>query len=275
MGQGIAQWFCQQQVNVELIDVNEESVNRAIKSIVSSWERLEQKEKFTSEEVRSFENNLYGTSLEKSKKDPDLVIEAVFEDLIVKKDLFEKLDKHLSPQTIIASNTSSFPMATLASDLPPARKDKFIGLHFFNPATIMKLIEIINSSWTRPQLAVELKSWFEEKGKKCAICADMPGFIVNRVARNFYGESFRILKNSNDQTKIKQIDEVLEKVGGFRMGPFKLMDLIGIDINYKVTQSVWESFFYEPRFAPHQVQKSMVDAKKFGKKVGEGFYKYE
>jgi 3-hydroxybutyryl-CoA dehydrogenase len=154
------------------------------------------------------------------------------------------------------------------------RKSRFIGLHFFNPATIMKLVELIKGEQTDSQLCEELYSWFDAKGKKPALCKDSPGFIVNRVARNFYGEPLRIVEEDNEE-KMKEVDHILKEVGGFKMGPFELMDLIGIDINYSVTCSVWEAYGKEPRFTPHHLQKKMVNENRLGRKTKHGFYKYD
>jgi 3-hydroxybutyryl-CoA dehydrogenase len=138
----------------------------------------------------------------------------------------------------------------------------------------MKLVEVIKSEFSDNQIADDLYKWFDKRGKKPALCADSPGFIVNRVARNFYGEPLRVAAEENE-TRMKEIDGVLKEVAGFRMGPFELMDLIGIDINYSVTLSVWNAYQKEPRFAPHDLQKKMVDEKRFGRKSGRGFYSYE
>ena len=274
MGKGIAQWFCQQNVQVHLVDIDQDFLKKSIQSLKDSWDKLEQKGKFTNKEVKSFKENIVSKNLDNLDQDYQLVIEAVVEDFDVKKNLFEKLDKHLNKDAILASNTSSFPIASMAKHLSEERKVNFLGLHFFNPATIMKLVEIIKGPWTKPEHMNELYAWFDQRGKKPAKCNDSPGFIVNRVARNFYGEALRIVK-THDQDKIKEVDDILKKVGGFRMGPFELMDLIGVDINYNVSVSVWKSYFYEPRFAPHTLQKQMVDSGRLGRKTKEGFYNYE
>jgi 3-hydroxybutyryl-CoA dehydrogenase len=138
----------------------------------------------------------------------------------------------------------------------------------------MKLVEVIKAKDSDEKLCQELYQWFESNDKKPALCKDSPGFIVNRVARNFYGEPLRIV-DSDDEFKMKEIDHILREVGGFKMGPFELMDLIGIDVNYSVTCSVWEAYQREPRFAPHALQKQMVEEKRFGRKVKRGFYKYD
>ncbi len=272
MGSGIAQWFTQQNCVVELVDTNETQLQKALKDIHSSWDKLAEKGKLSN--VDSLKKNLSIKTLDQVNKKADLVIEAIIENLEIKKELFKKLDAHFEAHTILSSNTSSFPIALMAEAVSEKRKSQFLGLHFFNPATIMKLVEVIKGKDSSEQLCRDLYAWFDSKDKKPALCKDSPGFIVNRVARNFYGEPLRIA-GVEDDSKIKEIDHILKEVGGFKMGPFELMDLIGIDINYSVTCSVWEAYDKEPRFAPHSLQKQMVDEKRFGRKSKRGFYKYD
>lgn len=274
MGRGIAQWFAQHGVSVELVDQHLEMAQASGDLIHSSWDKLLAKDKFDQSEVQSFKKNLTIVEMSDHKIDHDLVIEAIVENLEIKKKVFARLDEIMSEHTILSSNTSSIPITKMAKDLSKSRKEKFLGLHFFNPATIMKLVEIIETPWVTKDCVNSLYDWFERFGKKPAICKDSPGFIVNRVARNFYGESFLRLENYN-QDQISEIDRVMKNVGGFRMGPFELMDLIGIDVNYDVTQSVWNAYYNEPRFRPHKIQREMVDSGRIGRKVKEGFYRYE
>lgn len=274
MGAGIAQWFAQQFCDVELVDSSREQLEKARTSIASSWDKLASKGKLSASDVERMKSLLAVKSLEETSRSADLVIEAIIENLEVKRDLFHKLDSHFDSKTIFASNTSSFPIHLMAEVLSPERKQKFLGLHFFNPATIMKLVEIIKGQESSEELCQGLYSWFDAKGKRPALSADSPGFIVNRVARNFYGEPLRIVEEE-DMEKMKEVDRILREVGGFKMGPFELMDLIGIDVNYSVTCSVWEAYEKEPRFAPHRLQKKMVDEKRFGRKSGRGFFNYD
>ncbi|PIK15942.1 3-hydroxyacyl-CoA dehydrogenase NAD-binding domain-containing protein [Halobacteriovorax sp. JY17] len=274
MGQGIAQWFAQQSVSVQLLDGNPDVAKSAISNIHQSWEKLQAKNKFSKEEVQTFKASIEAVDWDNIRADTTLVVEAIIENLDIKTDVFNKLDGICGKETIFASNTSSIPISSLAKTLPEFRREKFLGLHFFNPAPIMKLVEIIKGHWTREEIITDFDKWFTERKKEVAICNDSPGFIVNRVARNFYGESLRIVSSYNVD-KMKEVDNVLKKCGGFKMGPFELMDLIGIDINYSVTESVWNSFYNEPRFAPHQLQKKMVDCGRLGRKTKGGFYDYE
>ena len=274
MGQGIAQWFLQQKVAVEMVDSNYEFALKSHAKIFEGLETLLSKGKLQAAEVANFKQNLHVKKLEDINKDSDLVIEAIIEDKEIKRDLFKKLDEMMSKRTIIASNTSSFPITEMAKDLSDERKKKFLGLHFFNPATIMKLVEVINGLDTDKEMSHKILTWFNQKGKVACECNDAPGFIVNRVARNFYGESLRAVE-TYDLSKITEVDQVIREVGGFKMGPFELMDLIGIDVNLSVTESVYRAFFDEPRFKPHRLQKEMVSASRLGRKSKKGFYNYE
>lgn len=270
MGSGIAQWFAQQMCSVELVDNSEAQLQKALKDIQTSWDKLAEKGKLSN--VSELKKQLEVKMLDQVSKNADLVVEAIIENLEIKKDLFKKLDEYFEPHTILSSNTSSFPIHLMAEAVK--RKDRFVGLHFFNPATIMKLVEVIKGKESSQELCQELYQWFDSKDKKPAMCKDSPGFIVNRVARNFYGEPLRIVEDDNED-RMKEVDHILKEVGGFKMGPFELMDLIGIDVNYSVTCSVWEAYSKEPRFAPHKLQKQMVDEKRYGRKTKRGFYKYD
>ncbi|MFT6070384.1 MAG: 3-hydroxybutyryl-CoA dehydrogenase [Bacteriovoracaceae bacterium] len=272
MGQGIAQWFAQQGLRVELTDSNHEASINALTKINSSWSKLCEKGKFSKEKIDIFSKNLKATKIDSLNSESDLVVEAIIENLEIKHKVFKNLDEVMNLKTIIASNTSSIPITELSECLSPERKKMFLGLHFFNPATIMKLVEIIKGDETDQELCDDLEKWFLDRDKKPAQCKDSPGFIVNRVARNFYGEPLRIAENGQGFT---EIDKVLKEVGGFRMGPFELMDLIGIDINYDVTCSVWNAFNKNERFAPHSLQKEKVESGHFGRKSSKGFYDYE
>ena len=274
MGSGIAQWFSQEGCQVELVDSSPEQLRKALAQVHASWDGLVSKGKLAAANVEAMKKNLRVASLAEVPPEADLVIEAIIEDLEVKRSLFKSLDTKFSSKAILASNTSSFPITDLAEAVTPERRPRFVGLHFFNPATIMKLVEVIRGEGTSETLCKDLYHWFDARGKKPALCKDSPGFIVNRVARNFYGEPLRIVDHE-DAEKIKEVDTILREVGGFKMGPFELMDLIGIDVNYSVTCSVWEAFGKEPRFAPHKLQKQLVDEKRLGRKTKRGFYNYD
>lgn len=273
MGKGIAQWLAQNYVRVELADTQKSRASEAYKEIMLSWEKLQAKKKFTKEQIEAFADHIFPIETSECQPDTDLLIEAIFENLEIKKQVFSELDVKLKPECIFASNTSSFPIAELSLAVSEARQKRFVGLHFFNPATIMKLVEVVKGPDTENSLLEELASWFQLRGKEAAICQDGPGFIVNRVARNFYGEALRVVDAR--KKNFKEIDDIMKEVGGFKMGPFELMDLIGVDVNLDVSHSVWKSFFHEPRFAPHPLQAQMVRAGRMGRKSKKGFYDYE
>jgi 3-hydroxybutyryl-CoA dehydrogenase len=202
--------------------------------------------------------------------DCDVAIEAIIEDKQAKISLFSALEETLPSTAILASNTSSLSINALAA--PLKYKERFIGMHFFNPAHIMKLVEIIRGIKTSPETVEIALDFVARLGKTAVEAKDVPGFIVNRVARNYYLEAMRIV--SEGGATVPQIDALMRSAG-FKMGPFELVDLIGVDINFAVSRSVWEQYFYEPRFAPSLLQKQYVDAGLWGRKTGEGFYRYD
>ncbi|MBT7608992.1 MAG: 3-hydroxybutyryl-CoA dehydrogenase [Bacteriovoracaceae bacterium] len=275
MGSSIAQWFTQQGLSVHLTDKDEMTLTNAKNKIHSSFEVLQTKKKFTKEEVELFSSRLDFIKFDKFNKDYDLIIEAIIENVDIKKQLFNDLDQFCNKEAIFATNTSSIPITILANDLCENRRKRFLGLHFFNPATIMKLVEIIGHDQVEEKIISDLYKWFESKNKRPAICKDSPGFIVNRVARNYYGESLRIAGISGTEEDFREIDNIMKEVGGLKMGPFELLDLIGVDVNLSVTESIWNSFYQEPRFAPHRLQKNMVDSGRHGRKSKKGFYDYK
>jgi 3-hydroxybutyryl-CoA dehydrogenase len=274
MGQGIAQWFTQQNIITEMVDQNFEFAGKSLEKIFLSFDKLQTAGKLSATDVSAFKKNISVKKMEEIDINADFVVEAIIEDLNVKKKLFTDLDSKMSAATVIASNTSSFPITQLAQGLTAERKKKFLGLHFFNPATVMKLVEVINGMETDRSLSSALISFFNERKKIACECSDSPGFIVNRVARNFYGEALRAVE-TYDEKKCREVDTVMREVGGFKMGPFELMDMIGIDINFSVTESVYNAFFQEARFKPHRLQRDMVAAGRLGKKTAKGFYTYE
>lgn len=274
MGQGIAQWFTQQNLMVEMVDQNVEFALLSLERIHQSFDKLQLNGKYTDGEIQSFKKNLSVKKLDQLDPNADLIVEAIVENLEIKKRLFLDLDQKMNEETIFASNTSSFPITHLAQGLSEKRKLQFLGLHFFNPAPVMKLVEVIGGMETNPTLIKDLIKWFQERKKIACECSDSPGFIVNRIARNFYGEALRACENY-DLNKCREIDTVMREVGGFKMGPFELMDLIGIDINLSVTESVYQAFYHEARFKPHRLQRDMVAAGRLGKKTKKGFYTYD
>mgnify|MGYP003616916394 FL=1 len=270
MGSGIAQVFAQSGHAVVLYDTNKEALDRSKQNLAKTFEKLVAKEKYTAEKSQEIQNNIeYADSLS-AFASIDLMIEAIIENLDIKKSVFKQVEEIVSDECILASNTSSLSIASIASAC--SKPERVIGIHFFNPAPLMALVEIIPAVQTREGLAEEVKELIQSVGKLPVITKDTPGFIVNRVARPFYSESIRLLEEG--VADAETIDFAMTSVGGFRMGPFELMDFIGHDVNYRVTESVFESFFYDPRFKPSFSQKRLFEAGYYGRKSGRGFYNY-
>lgn len=270
MGSGIAQVAATAGHDVLLYDSNVMALNSARKNIDAILKRLVEKQKISEEKAEEIFGRITFTENPKTFADCGLVIEAVVENLEVKQDIFKSLDEIVSPECFIATNTSSLSITSIASACK--KTDRVIGIHFFNPAPLMPLVEIIPGISTDKNVVETSRKLIDSWGKVTVLAKDTPGFIVNRVARSFYGESIRIAEEGI--ADYATIDWALKEFGGFRMGPFELMDFIGNDINYKVTETVWEQFFYEPRFKPSFTQKRLFEAKYFGKKSGRGYYDY-
>lgn len=271
MGSGIAQTVAQHGYLVKLYDINQEIVERGVSAIVNRWKRLVEKERLTNEELKACQDRLTTTTDLVDLSDCQLIIEAAPEVMQIKKDIFKQLDECCPTETILASNTSSFSITEIAS--MTKRAEKIVGFHFFNPAPLMKLVEVIKGLLTSEETVQKIYQFSLGLNKKPVICQDTPGFIVNRVARPFYNEALRIM--GDHVASIEQIDRIMKQAGKFRMGPFELQDLIGIDINYSTTESVYSEFYGEPRFRPHAYQKRMVQSGNLGRKAGRGYYSYE
>ncbi|SHI94287.1 3-hydroxybutyryl-CoA dehydrogenase [Hymenobacter daecheongensis DSM 21074] len=270
MGAGIAQVVATASHTVRLLDQNAEALQRAGAGIQGSLTKLAEKGKLTAEAAAAIFGRLHLTQDVADFGDCELVLEAIVEDLAVKQQLFREVEMLVSDTCVLASNTSSLSIASIAAAC--RKPERFIGIHFFNPAPIMQLVEIIPAVQTRTGLAEEVRDLVQSWGKLPVLTKDTPGFIVNRVARPFYGEAIRILEEGI--ADMATIDWALTELGGFRMGPFALMDFIGHDVNYRVTESVFASFFYDPRFKPSFTQKRLFEAGYYGRKSGRGFYSY-
>lgn len=269
MGQGIAQVSAMAGYSVLLYDLNEESLKRAVLKIEENLDKGIARGKVT-EEQKADTLNLISTSLDQNALVGDIIIEAILEKLDIKQTLFTHLEQINSKQTILASNTSSIPITRIASKLE--HPERFVGMHFFNPAHIMKLVEVISGVATDENVAKTVYELALKLGKQPVMAADAPGFIVNRVARHFYVEGLKVLEEN--VASIESIDRLVES-SGFKMGPFRLMDLIGVDSNFLVTKSMFEAFHHDSKFRPSRIQEQKVDAGHNGRKSGRGFYAYD
>lgn len=269
MGQGIAQLCAMAGYHTMLYDISGDAIKKALTKIESNLDKGIEKGKVTSETKQLALSNLTSSeSLEELKA--DVIIEAAIENIDVKRKLFQTLESVNSDSTILATNTSSIPITQIGAALE--RPERLVGMHFFNPAHIMKLVEVISGVATSDEVASTTKQLAEKLGKVAVEAKDAPGFIVNRVARHFYVEGLKILEeNVADH---ETIDRIL-KSSGFRMGPFELMDLIGVDTNFSVTTSMYEAFHYDSKFRPSRIQQQKVDAGHHGRKSGRGFYTYD
>ncbi len=268
MGSGIAQLAIIHGHPTVLVDANEASLARGTDAIRKNLDRDVEKGRKTAQQVASALSLLTASSDIAKCKGSEIVIEAIVESLPVKEELFSKLESLLAPGAILASNTSSLSIAALAG----SRKspERVVGVHFFNPAPLMKLVEIVPGLLTNPSVTARCSALVTSWGKTSVCAKDTPGFIVNRVARPFYGEALRI---AEEGLPYASIDASMKDLG-FKMGPFELMDLIGNDINYAVTCSVFESFYYDSRYRPSILQRRMVENNLLGRKTKHGYYDY-
>ncbi len=269
MGAGIAQVAAQAGHAVVLVDIQEVQLIKATDQIKSGLTKLVEKGKFTADQGQQVIANIVTSTQTHDFIGCGLVIEAIVEKMDVKQSVFQSLDALLDKEVILASNTSSLSITAIASvcQFP----ERVVGLHFFNPATIMPLVEIIPATQTDEKIPVVLKDLMAAWKKVPVLAKDWPGFIVNRVARPYYSEALRIFDEG--LARQPEIDAAM-RMAGFKMGPFELMDLIGHDVNYAVTESVFSAFYFDPRFKPSITQKKLVEAKWLGKKTGRGFYSY-
>ena len=270
MGSGIAQVAATAGHQVVLFDTKVEALNLSKSKLAKVMVRLVEKGKLTLEKAEAIQGRIsYADNLE-AIAESGIVIEAIVENLDIKKSVFSSVEKLVSEECILASNTSSLSIASIAAACK--KSDRVIGIHFFNPAPLMPLVEIIPAIQTSENVAIETRSIIDSWRKVTVLAKDTPGFIVNRVARPFYGEAIRILEEG--VADIATIDWAMKEIGGFRMGPFELTDYIGHDVNYVVTETVFKEFFYDPRYKPSFSQKRLLEAGRLGRKSGHGFYDY-
>lgn len=270
MGSGIAQVAATAGHEVHVYDANPVAAQSSAENLKKSIDKLVEKGKCNAEMAKEILSNIFFQSSIEKLNTCELIIEAIVEDLAIKKDVFTALESIVSDTCILASNTSSLSIASIASACE--NPNRFIGIHFFNPANVMPLVEIIPALQTSEEVLNKSKELIQSWSKTIVICKDTPGFIVNRVARSFYGEAIRLYEEGI--ADCATIDWAMKELGGFKMGPFELMDFIGHDVNYKVTETVWEQLFYDPRFKPSLSQKRLYEAKRYGRKSKIGFYDY-
>ncbi|MDD3434007.1 MAG: 3-hydroxyacyl-CoA dehydrogenase NAD-binding domain-containing protein, partial [Tepidiphilus sp.] len=271
MGRGIALVAASAGHPVFLSDVSEEARRRALAAIAEELEGGVRKGRMSAAEAETVRERIRAVSEPQGvASQVRLVIEAIVEDLEVKRALFASLEPLLPPKAILATNTSSLSITAIAATL--ARPERVVGMHFFNPPTRMKLVEVVSGLATAPEVARTVRDTAVRWGKIPVMARSTPGFIVNRVARPFYAEALRVL--AEGAADCATLDAVVREAGGFPMGPFELMDLIGHDVNFAVTSSVWSAYFYDKRFQPSLIQQELVWAGRLGRKSGRGFYDY-
>ena len=271
MGSGIAQVAATSGCAVKLYDTNKQALEKSKVALEKVLSRLIEKGKINESEKSRIQKNITYVESLKDLSDTNLTIEAIIENIEIKKNLFSELEGYVSNDCVIASNTSSLSITSIAASLK--YPERCIGIHFFNPAPLMQLVEVIPAIQTSKSVLEKSVQIISDWKKTVAVAKDTPGFIVNRVARPFYGESLRIYEEGI--ADFETIDSSLKTLGGFKMGPFELMDFIGNDVNYAVTESVFEAFYYDARYRPSFTQKRMVEAGYLGLKLGKGYYNYD
>jgi 3-hydroxybutyryl-CoA dehydrogenase len=268
MGQGIAISCALSGYTTLMFDIQSDFCMHGLTTAQKSIDQLVSKNKISKEEGAAAKSRL--SAIDKlSDLKADLIIEAIIEKLEVKQSLFSELELHNERQTILATNTSSLSVNDIADALTD--KSRFAGLHFFNPAHVMKLVEVISGDHTHPDCVTKLKAFVTSLNKVAVVAKDSPGFIVNRVARPYYAESLKQMEET--EVDPASIDKLL-RASGFKMGPFELMDLIGIDVNYAVTTSVYEGLGRPSKFTPSEIQRKKIEDGNLGRKTGKGFYEY-
>ena len=271
MGAGIAQVAAQAGFDTLLYDIKQEFIDTGLGRIRGFLKGSRERGKLSVEQEQQILDRLRSTTRLEECQGSELVIEAAPEKLELKRDIFKQLDSICGPETLLASNTSSFNVTAIAASTQ--HQERVLGLHFFNPPPLMSLVEVVQGDRTSPATIDKATDLMRRMGKTPARAKDTPGFIVNRIARPFYNEALRILGDGDASVEI--IDRVMKDAGNFRMGPFELMDLIGNDINFAATDSLYQSFFHDPRFRPSPIQQRMVMGGNLGRKTGRGFYVYD
>ena len=270
MGSGIAQVAATSGCMVNLYDTSQEALDNAKGSLEKILSRLIEKGRIDTKEKNRIQDNITYVNQLKDLGSSNLIIEAIVENLNIKRKVFSELECHVQEDCIIATNTSSLSIASIAASLE--KPERCIGIHFFNPAPLMKLVEIIPAIQTSKKVLEKSIQTISDWKKVTVVAKDTPGFIVNKVARPYYSESLRIYEEGI--ASFETIDKSLKTLGDFRMGPFELMDFIGNDVNYAVTESVFTAFYFDSRYRPSFTQKRLSEAGFLGRKSGRGYYDY-
>ncbi len=271
MGMGIAQIAAQAGIQVLLFDTKAGAAEQGRQSLQTTLEKLATKGKFTDEQLQATLKNLIVIEELALIAKVDIVIEAIIENLDIKQQLFKQLEEVVSAETILATNTSSLSVTAIASDCE--HPERVVGFHFFNPVPLMKIVEVVPGLSTKPLVVDTLTDLAKRMGHLGVVAKDTPGFIVNHGGRAYGTEALKIL--GEGIANFEQIDRILREGAGFRMGPFELLDLTGIDVSHPVMESIYNQFYHEDRYRPHPLTRQMLIGKKLGRKVGEGFYQYK
>src|SRR4051794_19270564 len=271
MGAGIAQVVAQSGFATLLYDIKREFIDTGLGRIASFLKGSRDRGKISADQEQHILGRLHGTTQLEECQGSRLVIEAAPEQLQLKRDIFKQLDSICGPETLLATNTSSFNVTAIAAST--VHQERVLGLPFFNPPPLMALVEVVQGDRTSSDTMEAATELIRRMGKTPARAKDTPGFIVNRIARPFYNEALRVLNDGD--ASVETIDRIMKQAGNFRMGPFELMDLIGNDINFAATESLYRSFFEDSRFRPSPIQQRMVMGGNLGRKTGRGFYTYD
>ena len=270
MGGGIAQVLVEAGWEVLLYDTQDASLENGVARVRGVWDKLVEKGKINDAQRSAYNKQLSAAYVLREAAEVSLVIEAIYENLDAKRSVFTTLDDVVREDCILATNTSSLSVSSIAAGVK--RAERVVGLHFFNPAPLMPLVEIVPGIATDPAVVEACVAAVAAWGKVGVVAQDSPGFLVNRIARPFYGEALHLVEEG--MADMATVDWAMTELGGFRMGPFALMDLIGHDVNYVVTETIWKQFYCDPRFRPSLSQKRLLEAGWLGRKSGRGFYDY-